>query len=180
MIVKKIALTSMFAAVYAVLVIGFAPISFLPLQVRFADSLIPLSIFYGWPAIIGLTLGCSISNFIAGQVFFSGWTFIDVIGGSLANFLASYIGWRICLKYSKRAIIAATFLQSIIVSVVVGSYLWYIFGSPESYNIYSITLPGLPAFWLSIFAGSVISIVFLGNILISAISRAGFHPEKKL
>ncbi len=180
MITRKIALTSMFAALYSVLVIGLAPVSFLPLQVRFADALIPLSIFYGWPAIIGLTLGCSVSNLIAGQVFFGGWTFIDVIGGSLANFLASYIGWRICIKHTKNIIVVVTFLQSIIISLIVGSYLWYIFGSPEYYDIYTFTLPGLPAFWLSILIGSVISIVILGNILLTAIQRAGFHYGKKL
>jgi len=175
---KKIALTSMLAATYAILVVGLAPVSFLPLQVRFADALIPLSIIYGWPAIIGLTIGCAISNFIAGQVFFGGWTMIDVVGGSFANFVACYIGRKICIKHTRRIIIATTILQSIVVSIIVGSYLWYIFGSPEYYNVYIFILPGLPAFWLSIFAGSLISIVVLGNILLTALVKTGFHLKK--
>ncbi|MEM1584237.1 MAG: QueT transporter family protein [Nitrososphaerota archaeon] len=177
---RRIALASMFAAVYAVLVVGLAPVSFLPFQVRFADALIPLSIAYGWPAIIGLTIGCTVSNFIAGQAFFGGWTVIDVVGGSLANFLACFIGWKICLKHAKKIIFPTTILQSIIVSMIVGSYLWYIFGAPQYYNLYSLTLPGLPAFILSIFIGSFISIVILGNILLTAIIRTGFPTQKKI
>lgn len=177
---RRVALASMFAAVYAVLVVGLAPVSFPPIQVRFADALIPLSIIYGWPAIIGLTIGCALSNFIAGQAFFGGWTIIDVIGGSLANFLACYVGWKVCLKHTRRIIFTTTILQSIIVSVIVGSYLWYIFGAPQYYNISSFILPGLTAFILSIFIGSFISIVILGNILLAAIMKT-WHPiQKKL
>lgn len=168
---RRIALASMFAAVYGVLVVGLAPVSFLPFQVRFADALIPLSIIYGWPAIIGLTMGCAASNFIAGQAFFGGWTIIDVLGGSLANFLACFIGWKICLKHGRKTVFATTILQAAMVSIIVGSYLWYIFGAPQHYNIFSFTLLGLPAFILSIFIGSSISIVVLGNILLTAIMR---------
>jgi len=177
---KNIVLTSMFAAVYAVLVVGLAPVSFLPLQIRFADALIPLSIIYGWPAIAGLTIGCAVSNFVAGQVFFGGWTLLDVVGGSFANFIACYIGWKICLKHTRRIIIATTILQSILISIIVGSYLWYIFGSPEYYSIHIFVLPGLPAFWLSILTGSLISIVVLGNILLTALMRAGLNLKEKL
>ncbi|MCS7126653.1 MAG: QueT transporter family protein [Aigarchaeota archaeon] len=176
---KSITLASMFASLYAVLVVALAPVSFLPLQVRFADALIPLSIIYGWTAIIGLTIGCMISNFIAGQVFFGGWTIIDTLGGALANFIACYIGWKICLKHTRRYFITTTSIQSIIISFIVGTYLWYIFGSPEYYNVYTFILPGLPAFWITIFIGSFISIVLLGNILLIAILKSKIYPIEK-
>lgn len=176
---KNIVLASMFASLYAVLVIALAPISFLPFQVRFADALIPLSILFGWPSIIGLTIGCAVSNFVAGQVFFGGWTFIDVIGGSLANFVSCYVGWKICIKHTSKFFLTSTLIQSIIVSIIVGTYLWFIFGSPERYDIYSFVLPGLPAFWLSIFIGSFIAIVLLGNLLLTAILKSKLYPIEK-
>lgn len=45
--VKDLALTTIFAALYAALVLAFAGISFQLVQVRVADALIPLSIVFG-------------------------------------------------------------------------------------------------------------------------------------
>ena len=54
-------LTAALAALYAVGVVFLVPIGFQLFQVRIADSLLPLVILLGWPAIIGL----SISVFLA-------------------------------------------------------------------------------------------------------------------
>lgn len=168
---REVVYGSVFAGVYAVLVVVLAPVSFLPIQVRVADALIPLSILYGWPAIIGVTVGCSVANFIAGQAFFGGFTIIDIVGGSLANFSAAYIGWLIGRNKTRRVVFFTTIVQAIIISLIVGTYLWYIFGSPEYYSLFLIVLPGIIAFWLSILFGSLISIVFLGYLLYIALSR---------
>lgn len=168
---REVVYGSVFAGVYVVLVVVLAPISFLPIQVRVADALIPLSILYGWPMIIGVTVGCSVANFIAGQAFFGGSTIIDVVGGSLANFSAAYVGWLIAKNKSRSIVFSATVIQAIIISLIVGTYLWYIFGSPKYYSIFLIVLPGIIAFWLSVFLGSLISIVLLGYLLYIALSK---------
>ncbi|MCF8884192.1 MAG: QueT transporter family protein [Nitrososphaerota archaeon] len=168
---REVVYGSVFAGVYAALVIVLAPISFLPIQVRIADALIPLSILYGWPAIIGVTVGCSVANFIAGQVFFGGSTIIDVVGGSLANFCAAYVGWLIARNKSKSVVFLATLIQATVISLIVGTYLWYIFGSPAYYSIFMIVLPGITAFWLSVLVGSLISMTFLGYLLYIALSK---------
>jgi len=54
---RNLALAAVFAALYAALVVAFAPISNLPIQVRIADVLLPLAILFGWPAIVGLGNG---------------------------------------------------------------------------------------------------------------------------
>jgi uncharacterized membrane protein len=84
--------TAVFAALYAVGVVLLAPISFQVFQVRIADALLPLSILFGWPAILGLTLGAFVANL------FGGLGPVDVVGGTLANLLARYIAWRITLN----------------------------------------------------------------------------------
>ncbi len=63
---REIALGSVIAALYAIGVILFAPISFLLFQVRVADALIPLSIVFGMPAVLGLTLGNIVANIYGG------------------------------------------------------------------------------------------------------------------
>jgi uncharacterized membrane protein len=89
--VKDLALTTVFAALYAVLVIALAGISFQLVQVRVADALIPLSIVFGWPVVIGVTLGCVISNVVSPLPS----VLVDITFGAIANFFASLIAWRI-------------------------------------------------------------------------------------
>ena len=59
---KKLAIVTIFAALYAVGVIFLAPISFGIVQVRLADALLPLSMIFGLPSALGLSLGCIVSN----------------------------------------------------------------------------------------------------------------------
>ena len=89
--VKDLALTTIFAALYAVLVVALAGISFQLVQVRVADALIPLSIVFGWPAVIGVTVGCVISNVVSPLPS----VLIDITFGAVTNFFASLAAWRI-------------------------------------------------------------------------------------
>ena len=70
---KEISLIAIISALYSALVIGLAPISFLPIQIRIADAMLPLSIIFGMPAIIGLTLGTIVAYV------FGGLGFVDII-----------------------------------------------------------------------------------------------------
>ena len=99
MITKNLALMTIFAALYATLVIALAGISFQLVQVRVADALIPLSIVFGWPAVAGVTIGCVISNVVSPLPS----VITDVTLGALANFCASLAAWRIGLSKQQRA-----------------------------------------------------------------------------
>lgn len=98
MITKNLALTTIFAALYAVLVIALAGISFQLVQVRVADAMIPLSIVFGWPAVAGVTIGCVISNVISPLPS----VITDITLGALANFCASIAAWRVGLLKQQR------------------------------------------------------------------------------
>ncbi len=151
--VKSVALTSIFSALYAIGVITLAPISFLIFQVRIADALIPFSIVFGMPAIVGVTIGNVIANI------YGGLGYIDVIGGSLANFVAAYVGWRIGAMDFQGSILTATIAQNLIVSSIVGFYLSYLFSIP------------LEVGFLGILLGSIVSMNILGYALIFLIKR---------
>jgi uncharacterized membrane protein len=152
---KKITLASLFSALYAIGVILLAPISFLPFQIRVADALIPFSILFGMPVVLGVTLGNIIANI------YGGLGVIDVIGGSVANFIAAYVGWKIGSKKFKGSWVTATIAQNIIVSSIVGSYLAMLFSVP------------LEVGFLGVLLGSIVSMNILGYTLILTIKKLG-------
>jgi|TARA_B110000263_G_scaffold168419_1_gene146712 uncharacterized membrane protein len=121
---KQIALISIFAALYAIGVISLAPFSYGLVQVRIADALLPLSIVFGMPVVIGLSLGTFIANILNPANLGP----IDIIGGTVTNFIATYVAWKICGS-NKVPFIVGIGCQIVIVSVIVGTYLSYLLGS---------------------------------------------------
>jgi len=168
---RPLAVSSFLAALYAVLVVTLAPISFLPFQVRVADALLPLSIILGMPAVYGLTIGCAVANYAGGLMLFGGASIIDVTGGALANFLACYLAWLIGRRGSAVRRFVATLVQTCIVTLVVGSYLWILVGMPGSYGFFGLELPGPLAVIVGVALGSIVSINVMGFMLEESIRR---------
>jgi len=150
---KELSLTTAFTALYAAAVISLTSISFNIFQVRVADAMLPLAILFGWPAIMGVTLGAVISNF------FGGLGIIDILGGAIANFTATLLGWKIGCTRLKGSWLYATAVEILTVTLVVGSYLSYIFNVPLATGL------------LLVLVGSVIAIGLLGHLLLRAISK---------
>ena len=146
------ALAAVFAALYTVGVVVLAPISFQLVQVRVADALLPLSIIFGWPAVLGLAFGAFVANL------FGGLGPVDIFGGSLANLLASYVAWRVAWNKDKRRIPIAVGLEILIITLIVGTYLSYILAIPLEVGLLSVML------------GSIIAIGLLGSIILYALS----------
>jgi uncharacterized membrane protein len=145
-------LTAGFAAVYAVGVVFLAPISFQLFQVRVADALLPLAMIFGWPAILGLSIGAFVANF------FGGLGPVDIVGGAVANFVATLVAWRVVRQRGRIWMAVGEGLEITIVTLIVGSYLSYLFGMP------------LTVGWLGVLLGSVVAIGILGSLLFAALS----------
>jgi uncharacterized membrane protein len=146
-------LTAVFAALYAVGVVFLAPISFQVFQVRIADALLPLAMLFGWPAVLGLSLGAFVANV------FGGLGPIDMIGGAVANFIATLAAWRIVQSRGRRWMLVGVGIEIIVVTLMVGTYLSYLLAIP-------ITIS-----WLGIFLGSLTAIGALGSMLLYTLSR---------
>ena len=71
------------AAIYVVLTVVFAPLSFGEVQVRFAEALTILPYFTP-AAIPGLFVGCIIGNFLGGAIP------VDIICGSIATLIGAF------------------------------------------------------------------------------------------
>ena len=139
---RNLALAAVFGALYAALVIGFAPISNLPIQVRVADALMPVTILFGWPAILGLGIGTVVGNSAADSLtgFPSASIGLDIVGGSLVNLLAGFLAWKIGqrswrIRNWNASWFIATLVETALISVVVGGYLSVVFSIPLGLSI---------------------------------------------
>jgi uncharacterized membrane protein len=151
---KKLAIMAIFAALYAVGVIGLAPISFGIVQVRVADAMLPLAMIFGLPSAVGLSLGCVVSNV------YGGLGSIDIIGGAVANLVACTLAWYIGRKGSRAKRFLGTVAETAAVSLIVGGYLAVIFQVPVEIGL------------LGILAGSIIAINAIGFPIEEAIRRS--------
>jgi uncharacterized membrane protein len=132
---------AMIAAIYVILNIIFAPISYGPIQVRVAEALVVLP-FIDPSAIIGLFIGCILANVIGPL------GIVDVIGGSLCTLIAAYLTYKI--KNPKLAPLPPVLINAFGVSI----YLHILFDLP-----YWITV-------LYIGIGEVIACYILGYPLL--------------
>ncbi len=114
---KDLTIAALIGAMYVVLTLLIAPISYGPLQFRVAEALTVLP--YLFPqAIIGLFIGCLISNIN------SPFGLIDILLGSLSTLVAAY------LTYKAPKPILAPLPPILINAIVVSAYISYIIKVP--------------------------------------------------
>ena len=156
---RDVALTAVFAALYAVLVLFLSSLSFGLAQVRIADALIPMSVIFGWPAVMGVTLGCLIGNVVSPMPSIV----TDMSLGALANFLASVLTWKIAVQ-KRNSVISESLgctMATLVTTFIVGTYLAI------------LTEMELWVWWLGVFIGSLISINLIGFSTLQFMKRAG-------
>lgn len=148
---------AMIGAIYVILNIIFAPISYGPVQVRIAEALVVLP-FIDPSAIIGLFIGCILANV------YGGLGMVDIIGGSLCTLIAAYLTSK--MKNPKLAPLPPVLINAFGVSI----YLHLLFDLP-----YWITV-------LYIGIGEVIACYILGYplliLLIKNKKRLGLNEDK--
>ena len=150
---RQIALAALFAALYAIGVTVLAPISFQAYQVRVADCLLPLSILFGPPAILGLTLGTFVGNLS------SPFGAIDIVGGALANLLATFLAWQIGKRKFNGSWLVATICEVLVITFVVGTYLSYLLAIPVWLG------------WTGVLVGEIIAVNIGGYLLLNGVFR---------
>lgn len=145
----QVAMGAAIAALYVVLTLIFAPISFGAVQVRIAEILTILPLFTP-AAIPGLFVGCILGNMIGGAIVW------DIVFGSIATLLGAIFGYM--LRKNRWLVpIPAVIANSVIVPLVL------------RYG-YGIDTP----IWLLviyIFIGEVIGCYILGEVLATVLLR---------
>ena len=134
---------AMIAAVYVVLTLVFAPISYGEVQVRVSEALTVLPFFMP-AAVPGLFVGCLIANILGGAIL------PDIIFGSLATLLGAVGTYLLRKKTRFLAPIPPIVANTVIVPFVL-------------YYGYGVNLP-IPFMMLTVGLGEVISCGVLGLI----------------
>lgn len=120
------------AAIYVVLTIAFAPISYGQIQVRISEILTVLPAFTP-AAIPGLFIGCIAANIYGGA------GAIDVVFGSLATLIAAILS----SKMPKRWLVP---LPPVVINgLVIGWVLNYVLGYPLLFSMLTVALGQLVA-----------------------------------
>ena len=145
----KVAQGAIIAALYVVLTVIFAPISFGEMQVRISEALTILPMFTP-AAIPGLFVGCVLGNLLGGAIP------VDVIFGSLATLIGAVGGYL--LRKNRWLVPLPTVLSN---AVIVPFVLRYGYG---------VTLP-IPLMMVYVAVGEIISCYVLGELLCTVLLR---------
>ena len=145
---KRLVRTAVIAALYALLTVALAPISYGSFQFRVSEILVLLA--YVDPLYVGgLTLGCFIANLLGPN------GTMDVIFGTLATFI-SVGAISLTAKYIKNK--ASLFIASLwptifngliigwMLNITVGAPLWITIGEVALGEFVVITIVGIPVF----------------------------------
>ena len=146
---RFITMSAVIAALYVVLTVVFAPISFNVAQVRIAEMLTILPMFTP-AAIPGLFIGCILGNLLGGAIV------LDIVFGSIATLIGAVGGY---LLRSNRWLVPvpAVIANGIIVPFV----LRYGYGLD------------MPIFLMMLYvtAGEIVGCYILGQVLASVLKR---------
>jgi uncharacterized membrane protein len=137
------------AAIYAVLVIIFQPISFGPVQVRIAEVLTILPYFTP-AAIPGVTIGCFLSAILSGA------DILDIVFGSLATLIAAVLSYQL-RRYKYLVSLPPIAANAVIIPWV----LRFAYGDAQP----------IPFMMLTVGAGELLAAGVLGTILLIALDK---------
>ncbi len=117
-IAADIAKGAMLAAIYVAISLIFTPLSYGPVQIRFAEALVPLATLSPFAA-VGLVVGCFITNL------FSPFGLIDIVFGTLGTVSAVSLGYLFRKVRVLNFPIASAFCAVLTNALILGPVLCY-------------------------------------------------------
>ena len=125
--IKKLVYSAIAAALYVVLTVAIAPLSYQAVQFRFSELLVFLAWIDPW-YIPGLTLGCFIANL------FGPFGIADAVGGSLATLFAVSM-MAVSAKGIKKPLLslAVASLWPAVSALIIAFEIVFFTGAEESY-----------------------------------------------
>ena len=162
---KDLAIISLYAALYAALVIVLGGISYGPIQIRLADSMVAAVPLLGIPGVLGHTLGVFISNL------FSPAGLIDLLN-TIPSFIMSFIVYYVYKKTrNDYTVIGTCIAYSAVLGITVGFMLSYLYSLPLLPTIAYVAI------------GNIVATVIIGWPLFKLLKRTGifqkWFPENK-
>lgn len=112
----EVSTVALIAPIYSVLTVVLGEFGYSWVQIRISEALTPLPFLMGFPAVVGLTLGCVIANF------FSPVGLPDMIFGPLLTLCAAFLSWKVSFGKKILACIYPVVVNAFGVSLYVSSY----------------------------------------------------------
>lgn len=152
---KDLALIAIYAALYAALVVVLGPLSYGPIQIRIADSLLGAVPLLGLAGVLGHTLGVFVSNI------FSPLGLIDLLN-TIPSFVMSYVVYYVYKRTKNDYTVIGTCLTySAVLGLTVGSMLSYMLSLPLAPTIAYVAL------------GNIVATVLIGWPLFKLLKKTG-------
>jgi uncharacterized membrane protein len=157
---------SVYAALYAALVIFLPGLSYGPLQVRVADSLVAAVPLLGIAGVMGHTLGVFIANL------FSPAGLLDLLN-TIPSFVMAFVVYYVYKKTSNDyTVIGTCIAYSAVLGITVGWMLSFLYGYPLVETIVYVAI------------GNIIASVLIGFPIFKLLKKAGIKrwitPEKNI
>jgi uncharacterized membrane protein len=146
---RQLSFALLMAALYAVVTVELGSLGYSWVQVRLSEALTPLPYLFGFPAVVGLTLGCGVANV------FSPLGLADMAFGPLLTLLAAVLSW----KFNFRRRLLACIYPVIVNALGVSAYL-----APISNVPYLLCVPAIAA-------GETIAAILVGYPLLRAVEK---------
>ncbi len=121
---KDLALITVYAALYAALVVGLTPLSYGPIQVRVADAMVASVPIFGVAGVLGHTLGVLVANM------FSTAGLIDLLN-TIPSFVMAFVVYYVYKRTQNDYTVIGTCLAySAVLGCTVGWMLSFLYGLP--------------------------------------------------
>ena len=163
MSIKLLARTAMIAAIYTAISLFFAPLSFGPFQVRISEALVLLPVIAPG-SIIGLTVGCILTNTVG---FFMGANIIgwaDIIFGSAATLIAALCTYAFRNIRFRGVPVLSAIPPVLCNAVIIGAELTFVFNG-------SFQLAFFASQAFSVGIGQIVSCMLFGLPLVLYIEK---------
>jgi uncharacterized membrane protein len=154
-----LALIAIYASLYAALVVVLGGISYGPIQVRIADSMLGAVPLLGIPGVLGHTLGVFIGNI------FSPEGVLDLLN-TVPSFIMSFVVYYVYKRTKKDyTVIGTSVVYSAVLGTTVGWMLSYLYQLPLFLTIAYVAI------------GNVIATVLIGWPIFKLLKRTGLFQN---
>ena len=159
---KKLVRCALIAAIYAAISLALAPITYGPMQARVSEALTLLPIFTP-DAILGVTLGCFLTNLVG---VFTGANILgvlDIVFGTTATLCAAVCTHKLAKVRTAGLPLAAAIPPVLVNAIVIGAELTWLIG-PHTLSMFLVQ-----AAWVAV--GQIVSCCFIGIPLMRIIEK---------
>ncbi len=156
---KDLALIAIYAALYAALVVVLGGISYGPIQVRIADTMLSAVPLLGIPGVLGHTLGVFIGNIFSPDGIFD---LLNTIPSFIMSFVVYYVYKKTKNDYT---VIGTSLAYSAVLGTTVGWMLSYLYNLPLLITITYVAI------------GNAIATVLIGWPIFKLLKKTGLFQN---